>query len=298
MEGKALGFLLKALSRYGLPLPKGELVTDGQGARGVLLRLGGQGALRVPGRRVPCRNPEEGVALAEALLREGFREVLVEELVEVERTFSLSLYLLPLEVEVLIIVEDAPLGIRTEGRMDPLLGFYPYQGRKMALDLGLPSDLLGQFAEIVGKLYTLFSEEGLLRLEVLLGLTKRWTFVVTDVIHWEDPFSARLLALAQQGVDVVASNEVRAKGLVELLESEGVAVGRVLILPSRAAKKGTVEEVLRRGFQVIDPEALRNPRVRVGPGHPLEIWVLGEGKEGFVSGDLREVTGSLRGHGG
>lgn len=251
--------------------------------------------MRVPGRRIPCRNPEEGVALAEALFEEGFAEVLVEELVEAERTFSLSLRLLPLEVEVLIAIEDPPSGIRSEGKVDPSVGFYPYQGREMALDLRLPSDLIGQFADVVGKLYTLFSEEGLLGLEVLLELTKRWTFVLCDVTRWEGPSSPRLLPLAQEGVGVVASTEVRARGLVELLEGEGVAVGRVLILP-RAAKKGALEEVVRRGFQVFDPEAFSSPGVHGGRGYPLGIWVFGEG--GLVVGDLPEVVGSLKGHGG
>lgn len=270
---REIAFKRALLAKYGVLPSRAEVASKEEEVRRALLCLGGRGVLKVPGRSFPCETPEEGVQIAEALFAEGIEEVLIEEQVETERAFSLTLLLLPLEVQGVLLAEDLGSGDRSEVTVDPLLGFMPFQGRRVALDLGLPSDLMGQFVEVLGKVFSLFWGMGFNRMELTLGLSKRWAFVLVDVGTFS-PWPC-VLEFRSEGLGLITGSEKRAIGLVDLLEGQGVKVAKVLILPRGGGStgRGVLQQALEKGFKVLD-------------------WGL-YGVEGVVEESLQDLRGLL-----
>jgi succinyl-CoA synthetase beta subunit len=65
--------------------------------------------------------------------------------------------------------------------IDPAIGYWAYIGRGIAKDAGMPLGIMGQFSNILGKLYDLFFDAGALLLEINpLAITKDGKLVASD----------------------------------------------------------------------------------------------------------------------
>ncbi|MDQ6767242.1 MAG: ADP-forming succinate--CoA ligase subunit beta [Candidatus Eremiobacteraeota bacterium] len=65
--------------------------------------------------------------------------------------------------------------------VDPSAGYWPFVGRRVAKEAGIPLAVMSQFASILGKLYALFFEVGALLLEINpLAMTKDGRLIASD----------------------------------------------------------------------------------------------------------------------
>jgi succinyl-CoA synthetase beta subunit len=66
-------------------------------------------------------------------------------------------------------------------RIDPAMGYWPFVGRRVAQEAGLPKEVTSQFVSILGKLYALFFDVGALLVEINpLALTEDGRLVASD----------------------------------------------------------------------------------------------------------------------
>ncbi len=160
------------LARYGVAVPRGELVTEAEAARAAAERLGGRvvvkaqvhagGRGKAGGVRLAA-DPEEAVAVAGQILgmrlvtrqtgAEGklVRKVLVEEALPIERELYLGIVLDRAEgfpvmmasrfggMEIEEVAAENPDAI-LKAHFDPDVGLLPYQARRLAFGLGLEGD--------------------------------------------------------------------------------------------------------------------------------------------------------------
>ena len=179
------------LSSYGVPVPEGavaanpreaEAIASGLGGRAVVkaqVHAGGRG--KAGGIKVAA-TASEAEAMAKALL--GTRlvtfqtgpegspvdRVLVEEPVEVERELYLSITTdgarrRPVViasaaggVEIEEVARTDPSQVLQEV-VDPAIGLQPFQSRRLAYGLGLPSGLVRPFADLVAHCYQAYTEK-------------------------------------------------------------------------------------------------------------------------------------------
>ena len=185
-------FQAKALlAGYGVPVPKGEVVTSAFEAREAASRLEGRivvkaqvhaGGRGKAGGVKLVNGPEEAEGAAESLLgrplvtaQTGPRgalvnQVLVEEVVGVERELYLSITTDGGRRKPVVIASSAggtdieevattdPDKILQEV-VDPAIGLQPFQGRRLAYGAGVPSGLVRAFADLAGKCYQLYVEK-------------------------------------------------------------------------------------------------------------------------------------------
>ena len=176
------------LSRGGIPVPKGKLastpleahrITDCLGGRVVVkaqIHAGGRG--NAGGIRL-VSSPQEAEQAAAALL--GTRlvtsqtgpkgmpvsSVLVEEALQVQRELYVGVTIDGAAEGVVVLASEAG-GMDIEEvaeqtpkkvlrtRVDPTLGFQPYQGRGLAYGLNVRPELVRPVADMLGKLYVVF----------------------------------------------------------------------------------------------------------------------------------------------
>ncbi len=178
------------LARYGVPIPRGEVVHDASGARDVAEKLGGtvvvKAQIHAGGRGKGggvklAKSPQEALTIADKMIGmqlithqtgpEGSKvqKVLVEEGLDIRQELYLG------------IVIDRKLGgpvlmASTEGGMDieevaanrpelilkeyivPGIGLQPFQARKLAFGLGLAPELVRDAAKFMMALYRTFEE--------------------------------------------------------------------------------------------------------------------------------------------
>ena len=66
-------------------------------------------------------------------------------------------------------------------RIDPAMGYWPFVGRRVAAQAGIPKEITSQFVDILGKLYTLFFDVGAMLLEINpLAITKDGRLIASD----------------------------------------------------------------------------------------------------------------------
>jgi succinyl-CoA synthetase beta subunit len=66
-------------------------------------------------------------------------------------------------------------------RIDPAMGYWPFVGRRVAAEAGIPKEITSQFVDILGKLYTLFFDVGAMLLEINpLAITKDGRVIASD----------------------------------------------------------------------------------------------------------------------
>lgn len=178
------------LARYGVAVPRSEVVSDASAAAAAAARLGGPvvvkaqvhagGRGKAGGVRL-ARSPEEAKAVAGAILGmclvspqtgpEGklVRKVLVEEGVAIARELYLGIVLdraagLPVVMasqfggmEIEEVAAEHPEAILKE-HFDPAVGLHPYQARVLGFGLGLEGTTLKQFITFVTALARAYVE--------------------------------------------------------------------------------------------------------------------------------------------
>jgi succinyl-CoA synthetase beta subunit len=66
-------------------------------------------------------------------------------------------------------------------RIDPATGYWPFVGRCVAAEAGIPKEVTSQFVDILGKLYKLFFDVGAMLLEINpLAITKDGRLIASD----------------------------------------------------------------------------------------------------------------------
>jgi succinyl-CoA synthetase beta subunit len=160
------------LARYGVALPRGEVTDNAAEAREIAKRLGGRAVVKAQihaggrgkgGGVKLAKDPEEAFALAKSILGMTLvtpqtgpsgrvvQKVLIEEALDIDRELYLGITLdrsrgLPsvmvsrfggMEIEE-VAARDASAIVREP--IDPNLGMFPYQARKLAFALGLAGE--------------------------------------------------------------------------------------------------------------------------------------------------------------
>jgi succinyl-CoA synthetase beta subunit len=177
------------LSRHGVAIPRGQMVTTAEQARAVAERLGtavtvvkaqihAGGRGKAGGVRL-ARSPEDAERLAGEILgkklvtpqtgAEGrlVRRVLVEEGLDIRREIYLGLLVdrvaaAPVVMasaaggmEIEEVAKERPEAILRE-TIHPALGLQPFQARKLAFALGLAPESVGQAAKLLDGIYRAF----------------------------------------------------------------------------------------------------------------------------------------------
>jgi succinyl-CoA synthetase beta subunit len=190
----------KAVLRgFGVPVPRGEVVSKAEEARAVALRLGSplvvvKAQIHAGGRGKGggvkiARSADEAAVFAEQLLGmnlvtpqtgpEGrtVRRLLVEEGLDIRRELYLSLLVdraarTPIfmastagGMEIEEVAKDRPGSILREP-IYPETGFQPYHARKLAFGLGLSTEIVNAFGPFLLSLYRAFVETDASLLEI------------------------------------------------------------------------------------------------------------------------------------
>ena len=180
----------EVVARFGVPVPKGRVTDSAEEAKAIAMEIaapvvvkaqihaGGRGK----GGGIKLANtPDEARAAADQILGmqlvthqtgpEGklVKRVLVEEQLQVDRELYLSVVIdnsigLPIVmasaeggVEIEEVAARSPEAIHRTA-VDPTVGFQPFQGRQLAMDIGLTGDLMRPAAALIGALYRVFDE--------------------------------------------------------------------------------------------------------------------------------------------
>jgi len=178
------------LSRYGVAVPRGEVAGTADEAREIARRLGGAVVVKAQihaggrgkggGIRV-ARGPDEAFEHASAILRMTLvtpqtgragrvvRKVLVEEALDLDRELYLGVTLdrsraLPMVIasrsggmEIEEVAARDPSAVLREA-VDPALGMFPFQARRLAFALGLAGDSFRQGVALMQSLFRAYIE--------------------------------------------------------------------------------------------------------------------------------------------
>jgi succinyl-CoA synthetase beta subunit len=187
------------LARFGVPVPRGEVVFNKDEARAAAERLGTpvvvvKAQIHAGGRGKAggvklAKSADEAAALAERMLgmklvtpqtgEEGriVRRLLIEEGLDIKRELYLSVLVdraagAPVfmasaagGMEIEEVAKERPEAILRE-TIDPVTGFQPYHARKLAFGLGLPVELLNVAVPFFQSLYRAFLETDASLLEI------------------------------------------------------------------------------------------------------------------------------------
>ncbi len=186
------------LSRYGIVIPRGILVSTPQEAREATKELGGAAVLKAQvhaggrgkaGGIKLVRSVAEAAREAQALLGQNLvthqsgpqgvpvNSLLVEELADIQRELYLALTIdREFGGPVLIgspsggmdieeVAASSPESIHTEP-IEPVLGLMPYQTRRLAARLGLEPELSRPAAQVMNRLYRIFTDNDCSLIEI------------------------------------------------------------------------------------------------------------------------------------
>lgn len=186
------------LKSYGVPVPRGGVASTGAEAKALTEEMGGTAVLKAQvhaggrgkaGGVVLAGSPEEAGNAASTLLGkqlvtvqtgpEGVpvRSLLVEETAQVAGELYLAITVDRVVQGPVVIASDAggmeieEVAAREPERLhreavDPLLGFQPFQGRRLARALGLDKALSRPLSGILGSLYRVFVEKDCTLVEI------------------------------------------------------------------------------------------------------------------------------------
>ena len=177
-------------ARYGIPVPRGQVVSTPREARDATLEMGGQAVVKAQvhagGRGLAggvkvVRSPEEAEQAAQSLLGQNLvthqtdaqgvpvHSVLVEELADISREIYLAItvdrvfrgpVLLACASGGMDIEEVAaarPEDIHPEP-IEPVLGLMPFQNRRLSARLGLEPSATPALSRITSAIYRLFND--------------------------------------------------------------------------------------------------------------------------------------------
>ena len=176
------------LSKHGVPVPRGGVAATPEEARTLAEGLGGKAVLKAQvhaggrgkaGGIKVVSSPEEAERVARSMLGtnlvtfqtgpEGVpvRRLLVEEPIDIRQELYVGLVIDGAADGVVVMASRAG-GMDIEQvasetpekilrvKVDPAIGFQPYQGRKLAYGLSVHSDLVRPIAAMLGDLYRIF----------------------------------------------------------------------------------------------------------------------------------------------
>src|SRR5580698_2729637 len=187
------------LAKFGVPVPRGEVVFKKDEARAVAQRLGTsvvvvKAQIHAGGRGKAggvklAKSPDQASALAEQILgmklvtpqtgEEGriVHRLLIEEGLDIKRELYISILVdrasgLPVfmastagGMEIEEVAHDNPEAILKQ-EIDPAIGFQPFQARKIAFGLGLTGDQIGNAVKFFTALYHAFVETDASMIEI------------------------------------------------------------------------------------------------------------------------------------
>ncbi len=178
------------LAQRGIPVPQGKVAATPGEAREAAASLGGKAVVKAQvhaggrGKAGGVRlvaSPREAETVAASLLGRNLathqtgpqgvpvRKVLVEETVQLARELYVAILIDRAARGPVVIASEAggmdieEVALRTPEKIhravvDPVVGLQPYQGRNLAYAMGLPSDLVRPFSQLLVDLYRLFME--------------------------------------------------------------------------------------------------------------------------------------------
>jgi succinyl-CoA synthetase beta subunit len=296
----------KLFSQYGLPHPKGSVAYTPEEAKEIAdglegtvcvvkaqIHAGGRG--KAGGVKV-VKDKKEVPAVAKSLLGKVLvthqtgpqgrevKKLLVEEGVAIARELYLSL------------VADRGTGsvaviASTEGGMeieevaahspekilrlliDPVLGYQPYQGRKIGFNLGLEKELVSQLVSMLSSLYRLFVEKGASLIEInplvitgekkLVALDAKVTFDDNALFRSEDVKAFRDLD-EEEPLEIRASqyglNYVKLDGRIGcMVNGAGLAMATMDVIKLAGSEPanfldvggGASKETVKQAFQIL-----------------------------------------------
>ena len=186
------------LAAYGAPVPENYAASSGAEAADAARKLGGEAVVKAQvhaggrgkaGGVKVAASPDEAARIAESLIGstlvtpqtgpEGapVHKVLVERTMEIDRELYLSVTTdgsrrRPVViasasggVEIEEIAQTEPEKVLTEP-VDPVVGFRPYQGRRLAAGLGLPPALVRPFSALVEACCRAYDEKDATMIEI------------------------------------------------------------------------------------------------------------------------------------
>ena len=180
----------EVFSRYGIPVPKGIVVTSADEAKAATVELGGQSVVKAQihaggrgksGGVQLVRTPEEASEVAQKMLGSNLitpqtgpegapvEKLLIEELADIKQELYVALAIdrghrgpaLLVSTQGGMDIEEVaaknPDDIHTEP-VDPLSGLMPFQTRRLIRRLGLDQGVAREAAEVLTALYRVFVE--------------------------------------------------------------------------------------------------------------------------------------------
>ena len=124
-------------------------------------------------------------------------------------------------------------------RVDPRFGFYPYQARSLLGKLGLKNRLLVSFADVLVRLYKVFSQlEGMIVEINPLAVLEDGKLCAVDAV----------LEVAEEGDTYVSRGGVKLAGALEAL---ALKVGGLVAMDVGASTGGFTDCLLRRGAKTV-----------------------------------------------
>jgi len=190
----------------GIPVPEGDVAQSVEEAVAIMrakpapsvvkaqVLVGGRG--KAGGIKF-ASNADDVVAPAKAILGmdikgEIAKRVWIEQRVDIAKELYLSIAV-DRQSKRPIIIASAMGGMDIEEvsakdpdaiakyRIDPAMGYWPFVGRRVAREAGIPKEVTGQFVDILGKLYALFFDIGAMLVEINpLAITKDGKLIASD----------------------------------------------------------------------------------------------------------------------
>ncbi len=185
-------------ARYGIPVPRGIVVSTPAEAKAATQELGGQSVVKAQihaggrgkaGGVQLVRSPEEAEEAAQRMLASNLvtpqtgpggapvQKLLIEELADIKQELYVALtidrghrgpaMLVSTKggMDIEEVAANNPEDIHTEP-VDPLSGLMPFQTRRLVRELGLDRDVAGEAAKVLSALYRLFVENDCTLVEI------------------------------------------------------------------------------------------------------------------------------------
>jgi succinyl-CoA synthetase beta subunit len=297
------------LARYGVAVPRGEVTDTPEGAREIAKRLGGSAVVKAQihaggrgkggGIRV-ARDPDQAFEHARAILGMTLvtpqtgaagrivRKVLVEEALELDRELYLGVTLdrsraLPVVIasrsggmEIEEVAAKDPSAVLRE-LVDPFLGLFPFQARRLAFALGLSGNSFREAVSLMDSLFRAYVDTDSTLAEVnpllvtregrVLALDAKMTFDDNALFRHPDIGEMRDLA-EEDPLEVEASkfglNYIKLDGSVGcMVNGAGLAMATMDLVKLAGGEPanfldvggGASEEQVKNAFRIILSDA-------------------------------------------
>ena len=300
------------LAKYGVAVPRGEVADTADAAGEIARRIGGAVVVKAQihaggrgkgGGIKVAKTPEEAIAHAKAILGMTLvtpqtgsagrvvRKVLVEEAVAMDREHYLGVTLDRSRARPVVIVSRAggmeieEVAARDPGAVlrepvDPTLGMFPFQARRLAFALGLEGESFKQAVALMQKLLTAYVETDATLAEInpllvtqsgdVLALDAKMTFDDNALFRHPDIREMRDLS-EEDPLEVEASkfglNYIKLDGSVGcMVNGAGLAMATMDLVKLAGGEPanfldvggGASEEQVKNAFRII----LSDPNVR------------------------------------